>query len=61
MPPITMINVVTLSGIDFIDFSGMSSLSSGSTVSVRGLLFKTSGAPTLVTRTMREDQGQGGD
>lgn len=61
MPPITAINVVTLSGMDFIDFSGLTSLSSGSTVSVRGLLFKTSGAPTLVTRTMREDQGPGGD
>jgi hypothetical protein len=59
-PPITTINVVTLSGMDFIEFSGMSSLSNGSTVSVKGLLFNTPGMPTLVTRTMREDQG-GGD
>ena len=59
-PPITTINVVTLSGSDFMDFSGLSSLSIGSTVSVRGLLFNTTGAPTLVTRATREDQG-GGD
>jgi hypothetical protein len=59
-PPITTINVVTLSGMDFIDFSGMGSISNGSTVSVRGLLFNTAGTPTLVTRTMREDHG-GGD
>jgi Domain of unknown function (DUF5666) len=58
-PPITTINVVTLSGSDFMDFSGLSSLSVGSTVSVRGLLFNTTGAPTLVTRAMREHQGEG--
>ncbi len=59
-PPITTINVITLSGMNFIDFSGMGSLSNGSTVTVRGLLFNTAGTPTLVTRTMREDHG-GGD
>jgi hypothetical protein len=58
-PPITMIKVVTLSGMDFMDFSGLGSLNVGSTVSVRGLLFNTTGAPTLVTRTMRRDQGEG--
>ena len=58
-PPITTINVVTLSGSDFMNFSGMGSLSVGSTVSVRGLLFNTTGAPTLVTRAMREHQGEG--
>jgi len=58
-PPITTINVVTLSGMDFMDFSGLGSLNVGSTVSVRGLLFNTPGTPTLVTRTMREDQGEG--
>jgi hypothetical protein len=56
-PPITTINVVTLSGMDFMDFSGLGSLTMGSTVSVRGLLFNTTGTPTLVTRKMREDQG----
>ncbi|HKV05075.1 MAG TPA: DUF5666 domain-containing protein [Candidatus Acidoferrales bacterium] len=55
MPPITTINVVTLSGMDLTDFSGLSSLTAGNTVSVKGLLFNTPGAPTLVTRTMRED------
>ena len=58
-PPINMINVVTLSGMNFMDFSGLGSLSNGVMVSVKGLLFNTPGTPTLVTRTMREDQGQG--
>jgi hypothetical protein len=57
MPPITTINVVTLSNMNEEDFSGFGSLTVGSTVSVNGLLFNTSPAPTLVTRTMREDQG----
>jgi Domain of unknown function (DUF5666) len=60
-PPITTINVVTLSNTNFEDFSGFGSLTSGSTVSVRGLLFNTPGTPTLVTRTMREEGGGGGD
>jgi len=59
VPAITTINVVTLSGSDFMDFSGLGSLSVGSTVSVRGLLFNTSGTPTLVTHAMREHQGEG--
>ncbi len=58
-PPLTTINVVTLSKMDFMDFSGLGSLTGGSQVSVRGLLFKTTGAPTLVTRAMREDHGEG--
>jgi hypothetical protein len=58
-PPITTINVVTLSGMDFMDFSGLGSLGSGNTVSVRGLLFNTTGTPTLVTRAMRRDGGEG--
>ncbi len=53
MPPITTINVVTLSDMRFEDFSGLSSLTPGNTVSVKGLLFNTPGTPTLVTRTMR--------
>jgi len=57
MPPITTINVVTLSNMTEEDFSGLGSLTVGNTVSVKGLLFNTSPAPTLVTRTMREDQG----
>ncbi len=53
-PPITTINAVTLSQMSFEDFSGLSSLTPGNTVSVKGLLFNTPGTPTLVTRTMRE-------
>jgi hypothetical protein len=53
-PPITTINVVTLSGMDFLDFPGSNSLNVGQTVSVKGLLFKTTGTPTLVPRTMRD-------
>jgi hypothetical protein len=40
--------------MDFMDFSGLSSPTAGSSVSVKGLLFNTPGTPTLVTRTMRE-------
>jgi len=56
-PAVTTIKVVTLSGMDFMDFSGpasMGSLAVGDTVSVKGLLFNTTGMPTLVTRTVRE-------
>lgn len=52
-PSVTTINVITLSGTNFMDSSG--SLTVGETVSVKGLLFNTPGMPTLVTRTMRED------
>jgi hypothetical protein len=57
-PPVTTIKVVTLSEMNFDDFSGggsMGSLAVGNTVSVKGLLFNTTGMPTLVTRTLRED------
>ena len=57
-PAETTIKVVTLSEMDFMDFSGsasMGSLAVGNTVSVKGLLFNTTGMPTLVTRTVREN------
>ncbi|HTB91710.1 MAG TPA: DUF5666 domain-containing protein [Candidatus Sulfotelmatobacter sp.] len=57
-PPVTTIKVVTLSEMNFENFSGggsMVSLAVGNTVSVKGLLFNTTGTPTLVTRTLRED------
>lgn len=57
-PPVTTINVLPLSEMDLMDFSGMNSLSSGSTVSVKGLLFNTPTTPTLVTRTMREHDNE---
>jgi hypothetical protein len=56
-PPITTINVVTFSGMNFMDFAGLGSLTPGNTVSVRGLLFNTPSTPTLVTRTMRKHHG----
>jgi hypothetical protein len=37
------------------DFSNGNSPAVGDTVSVKGLLFNTSGTPTLVTRTIRHD------
>jgi len=57
-PPFASINVVTLSEMNFEDFSGsgFGSVTSGSTVSVKGLLFKTPTTPTLVTRTLRDRQ-----
>jgi hypothetical protein len=60
-PPVTTINVVTLSNMNFEDSSGSDSPTAGSTVSVKGLLFNTPGTPTLVTRTMREEGGGGSD
>jgi hypothetical protein len=56
-PSITTINVVTLSEMHFMDFSGLGSLAAGNTITVKGLLFNTTGTPTLVTRTMREHHG----
>jgi hypothetical protein len=55
-PPIVMIKVVTLSGMNLMDSQG-GSLMMGSTISVKGLLFNTTGMPTLVTRTAREHHG----
>jgi hypothetical protein len=57
-PPVTTIKVVTLLDMIFLDFvsgASMNSLAVGNTVSVKGLLFNTTGTPTLVTRTLRED------
>jgi len=56
-PPVTAITVRMLSGMDFKDFPNQTSLAVGNTVSVKGLLFNTSGTPTLVTRTIRDHQG----
>ena len=55
-PAVTSINVMTLSQMEFMDSSDSKSaaLTVGSTISVKGLLFNTTGTPTLVTRTMRE-------
>ncbi|PYU20101.1 MAG: hypothetical protein DMG30_22255 [Acidobacteria bacterium] len=56
MPAVTTITVETLSGMLVLDGSG-SGLPTVGTVSVKGLLFNTfntSGMPTRVTRTMRQ-------
>jgi len=56
-PPVTTINVVALSEMRLMDDSGSGTLTTGQTVSVKGLLFNTMGTPTLVTRTLREHHG----
>jgi hypothetical protein len=56
-PPITSITAQTLSEMNMMDFSSGSSLAMASTVSVKGLLFNTTGTtgtPTLVTRSIRD-------
>jgi hypothetical protein len=61
--PITTITVQTLSNMNLMDFSNGNSPAVGDTVSVKGLLFNTTGTtgtPTLVTRSIRDhhdDQG----
>lgn len=53
-PPSTTIKVLTLSFMDFMDFPAATSPVAGNSVSVRGLLFNTTGTPTLVTRAIRD-------
>jgi len=57
-PAVTAIKVQMLLGMDFEDFPNQTSLAMGNTVSVKGLLFNTSGMPTLVTLTI---SGHAGD
>jgi Domain of unknown function (DUF5666) len=52
--PITTITVQTLSNMNLMDFSNGNSPAVGDTISVKGLLFNTSGTPTLVTRSIRD-------
>jgi hypothetical protein len=58
-PAVMQITVDTLSGMIMMDgdSSGSGLPTAGNTVSVKGLLFNTPGTPTLVTRTMRRQQG----
>ncbi len=56
-PPINTITVQMLSGMEFDDFPSQSSLAMGNTISVKGLLFNTSGTPTLVTRMIHDHHG----
>jgi len=55
--PVTTIKVQMLPAMNFEEFPNQTSLAVGNTVSVKGLLFNTSGTPTLVTRTIRDHQG----
>ena len=57
VPPVTTITVQMLTGMDFENFPNQTSLTVGKTVSVKGLLFNTPGAPTLVTRTVSDHEG----
>jgi hypothetical protein len=58
-PAVTTITVDTLSGMIMMDGDSSSSglPAINSMVSVKGLLFNTSGMPTLVTRMMRQHHG----
>jgi Domain of unknown function (DUF5666) len=53
-PPVTTIKVQMLPFMNFEEFPNQTSLAVGNAVSVKGLLFNTSGMPTLVTRTVRD-------
>ena len=55
-PPVNSITVMTLSNMDFEDFSNQGPLGVGNTVSVKGLLFNSATIPTLVTRTIEDHQ-----
>ena len=55
-PAVTTIKVQMLSFMDFEEFPNQTSPAVGNSVSVKGLLFNTSGTPTLVTRTISDHQ-----
>jgi len=54
---ITSIQVVVLPVTQYENVSGLSGLSTGNSVSVRGLLFNTPGTPTLIAAEVREQTG----
>jgi hypothetical protein len=53
-PLVTTIKVQTLPFMNFEEFPNQTSPAVGNSVSVKGLLFNTSGTPTLVTRTISD-------
>jgi len=53
-PAITSIKVEVVPEMEFEDVSGISGLAVGNTVSVKGLLFNTSGTPTLLAKAIRK-------
>jgi hypothetical protein len=53
-PAISSIKVEVVPEMEFEDVSGISGLAVGNTVSVKGLLFNTSGTPTLLAKAIRK-------
>jgi len=53
-PAVTTINVNLVKEMEFEDISDISALAAGNNVSVKGLLFKTSGVPTLLAKAVRK-------
>jgi hypothetical protein len=53
-PAVTSITVELVSKMEFEDVSSLSGLAVGNTVSVKGLLFNTTGSPTLLTKGIRK-------
>jgi hypothetical protein len=52
---ISLIDVDTVTGTVFIDVTGLGGINSGDRVFVGGLLFNTTGAPTLVAERVRDN------
>jgi hypothetical protein len=53
-PAVTSIKVESVLEMKFEDVSGLSGLTAGNRVSLRGLLFNTSGSPTLLVNAIRK-------
>jgi hypothetical protein len=53
-PAVTSIKVESVLQMEFEDVSGLNGLAAGNTVSLRGLLFNTSGSPTLLVNAIRK-------
>jgi len=53
-PAVSAIKVIPVFEMEFEDVSGLSGLAAGNMVSVRGLLFNTSGTPTLLANAIRK-------
>lgn len=53
-PAVSTINVNLVTEMEFEDVSSVSALAAGNNVSVKGLLFNTSGTPTLLAKAVRK-------
>jgi Domain of unknown function (DUF5666) len=53
-PAVPSIKVIPVFEMEFEDVSGVSGLATGNTVMVKGLLFNTSGTPTLLAKAIRK-------